>query len=132
MLDRRRNTVSIVIVATVLIITFTLIGFVILSVVLSNNLIPGDNTNLAIPTPDVLLNAIDRQVGTPSPLGMRSYRNTALGFELEYPLAWQKKQTGLEIIFSPSVAGLEADNLQEATIRFGIGLPIKGAGSGSG
>ncbi len=120
MLNRRQNTISIVIAATVLIIAFTLIGFVILSVVLSNNLIPGNNTTLSIPTPDVLPNTADLQVGTPSPLGMSIYRDTTLGFEVEYPLAWQKKQTGLEIIFSPSVAGLEADDLQEPVIRFGI------------
>ncbi len=126
MFDRSRrkpnpNFVSLIIATVLLVITFTMIGFVILSVVVENNFRTNNQTSTERPRPDFELESSNTLLGgTPNPLGMSIFRDTALGFELTYPQAWQKKQKGLTIIFSPSTTGLDPDNLQDAAIWFGI------------
>ena len=121
MFERKRrvnpNLVSFGAATLLLVFTFALIGFVALSVLMGNNFgVEGSNR----PTPRLAETPADVVAGTPAPLGLNTYRDTALGFEFQYPKAWQKKQYGLEIILSPSGAGLDPENLQDAAIWFGI------------
>lgn len=47
-------------------------------------------------------------------------RSAALGFELEYPAAWRRRETALEVIISPSEAGLDPQLLQDSALWIGI------------
>jgi len=101
-------------------VTFALIGFVALSVLLGNNFgfssasILRNSTPVARAVPEAM------PVGTPNPADVIPFKNAALGFKLEYPRAWRKNEMGLRVVFSPSAAGLEPDSLQDAAIWFGI------------
>src|SRR5262245_29314075 len=44
---------------------------------------------------------------TPGPAEMLPFRSVALGFTLDYPGGWRKKETSLRVIFAPTPAGLE-------------------------
>ncbi|MBI1877547.1 MAG: LysM peptidoglycan-binding domain-containing protein [Chloroflexi bacterium] len=57
---------------------------------------------------------------TPGPAGMTSLRNVALGFTIEYPAGWRKKETSLRVTFAPTTAGLEPEPLTESVIWVGI------------
>jgi LysM repeat protein len=103
--------------AVLLILTFALIGFVALSVVTGNDFGLGDvapaaNPRAGEPQPAPL--------GTPDQLGMTSFKQTALGFSLQYPRSWRKNEQGLRVVLSPSADGLSPENLRDAAIWFGI------------
>ncbi len=63
-------------------------------------------------------------LGTPNPLAMVNYKDTALGFNLEYPRSWRKSQSGLRVVLSPSGRGLNPDHLEDAAIW--VGIPANG------
>lgn len=109
--------VSLTAATLLLVFTFALIGFVVLSVVLGSNF--GNRAALQNQAPQAAAPE-DVSVGTPAPLGMSNYRDTALGFEFQYPKAWKKNEHGLYVIVSPSGNGLDPENLQDAAIWFGI------------
>ncbi|RME99716.1 MAG: hypothetical protein D6768_14440, partial [Chloroflexi bacterium] len=106
-------------VGTVLlvVVVFTLIGFVALSVVTGNNFgLTGGNTGaptgaIAAPTPPA---------GTPNPAAWVNYKHTALGFSLQYPRQWRKAEAGLRVVLSPSAGGLDPAALQDAALWLGI------------
>lgn len=50
-----------------------------------------------------------------------SFRSVALGFALDYPFGWRKKEKTLEVIFSPSANGF--DPMQVKDISIWIGIP---------
>ena len=116
--QRSNNFVSLVTITILLIITFALIGFVALSVLTGNSFGLGGDVPQAYPTPDST--AAAEPFGTPDPQAMVSFKNTALGFNLQYPRTWRKKEQGLQVILSPSAAGLDPKNLEDAAIWFGI------------
>lgn len=124
MINRNRrpklNVVSVTTATVLLVITFALIGFVALSVLTGNDFSLGSNRTFESPTPGPVATPLISLAGTPDPAALSSFSSTALGFGLKYPKAWQRKQKGLEVILSPSTAGLDTDNLQEAAIWFGI------------
>jgi LysM repeat protein len=68
------------------------------------------------PTPPLVSNAL----ATPASLGMTTFRSTALGIALEYPAGWRKHEETLEVIFSPSVGGLDPGHLQDSAVWVGI------------
>ena len=47
-------------------------------------------------------------------------RNAAIGFSVEYPAGWRKKETTLQVILSPSAAGLEPDKIGDSALWIGI------------
>lgn len=47
-------------------------------------------------------------------------QNTALGFTLEYPASWRKKEATLYTILSPSAAGLNPAQFQDSALWIGI------------
>jgi LysM repeat protein len=114
------NVVSVTAATVLLVITFALIGFVALSVLTGNDFSLGPNRAFESPTPGPAATPLISLAGTPDPSALSGFSSTALGFGLKYPKAWQRKQKGLQVILSPSAAGLDADNLQDAAIWFGI------------
>jgi LysM repeat protein len=57
---------------------------------------------------------------TPGPAAMTPLRSVALGFTLEYPANWRKKESSLRVVFAPTTAGLEAKQVAEPVIWAGI------------
>jgi LysM repeat protein len=62
---------------------------------------------------------------TPGPVELTSFRSVALGFSADYPAGWRKKETSLRVIFAPTAAGLEPDQLTEPAIW--VGIPADGS-----
>ena len=44
----------------------------------------------------------------------------ALGFAVDYPTGWRKKENTLEVIFSPSTTGLDMKHVQDGAVWIGI------------
>ena len=105
--------------ALFVVVIFALIGFVALSVITGNDFGVGRAVGLANPQ-TVVTAAPPAPLGTPNPRSMANYKDTALGFSLQYPRNWRKSQNGLRVILSPSGAGLDPANLQDSAIWFGI------------
>jgi LysM repeat protein len=59
-------------------------------------------------------------VVTPGPAALTSLRSVALGFTIEYPANWRKKETPLRVVFAPTTAGLEPGQVAESAIWAGI------------
>ncbi len=114
-----RQFMSSVVAVLLLVITFVLIGFVALSVLLGSNFNFGSQRAAEAPLPQAAL-APQASAGTPIAADMMTYKSPALGFGLKYPGAWQKNEAGLRVIFSPAAAGLNTDSLQNTAIWFGI------------
>lgn len=114
-----RQFVSSVVAVLLLVVTFVLIGFVALSVLMGNSFSFGSQRAAQAPLPQPAL-APQASAGTPIAAEMMTYKSSALGFNLKYPGAWHKNEKGLRVIFSPSAAGLNPDNLQNTAIWFGI------------
>lgn len=76
----------------------------------------GRPTPTARPTPALAINP----AGTPELLGMTPFHSAALGFKLQYPNGWRKKEYTLEAIFSPSPGGLTPNDLQDSALWVGI------------
>ncbi len=72
------------------------------------------------PSPNPTPTIAPKPLVTPVAASMTSFRSVALGFAIDYPADWQKKEKTLQIIFSPSSAGLDSDNLQDAALWVGI------------
>jgi len=72
---------------------------------------PGPN-----PTPTLTV----KPLVTPIAASMTNFRNVALGFAVDYPADWQKRDTTLKTILSPDTTGLYPENLQGAAIWVGI------------
>jgi LysM repeat protein len=95
-----------------LVVTFALIGFVALSVVTGNDFGISQAAGLTggrpapVPTPPVAQ-------GTPNPLDTVNFKDTALGFSVQYPRTWQKQQAALRVILTPATE-------QSAMLWFGI------------
>jgi len=51
-----------------------------------------------------------------------TFRSIPLGFALDYPVNWRKKEETLRVILSPSPAGLEGDKWSEPALWAGIPL----------
>ncbi len=62
---------------------------------------------------------IYKPLGTPV-VAPVTFRSVALGFSLDYPANWRKRENGLRVIFAPSSAGLETTPLTEPAIQVGI------------
>jgi LysM repeat protein len=74
-------------------------------------------TPLAGPTPTIAPLA----VATPGLAAQTSFRSVALGFSLEYPARWRKKESSLWVMFAPSPTALETTTLgAEPLIWLGI------------
>jgi len=111
---------SLALVTTLVIITFVMIGFVTLSVITGNNFgVAGSSLNH--PTPRRAINNSEIPImGTPDPSAIIPFKSVALGFGLEYPKGWQKNEQNLQVIFAPSVSGLDLNHVQSGAIWFGI------------
>lgn len=114
------NTVSLVIATTLVVITFALIGFVALSVITGNDFGLGSQASSTGPEPRVALTPAQVVIGTPDPATMTNFTHKGLGFGLQYPKGWRRSQQGLEVILSPSAAGLDSDNIEAAALWIGI------------
>jgi LysM repeat protein len=51
---------------------------------------------------------------------MTTLRNVALGFAIDYPADWHRRERSVRVIFSPTGAGLEVDTLQQPALWAGI------------
>lgn len=114
-----RNFGSLVAMTLLLILTFSGIGFLTLSVIAGGNLALSNESSFDFPTPQRAEAAIE-YLGTSDPSAKIPFKTAALGFELEYPRSWQKNDRGLEVVFSPSSDGLDPAELKDAAIWFGI------------
>jgi LysM repeat protein len=100
-----------------LVVTFALIGFVALSVVTGNDFGVSRMAGLTggrpvpVPTPP-------QAEGTPNPLDTVTFKDTALGFQVQYPRTWQKRQSSLRVILTPAV---------EETAELWFGIPADGS-----
>ena len=57
---------------------------------------------------------------TPIAASLTTVRNVALGFAVDYPADWQKRETTLRVILAPDSTGLFPEKLQGAAIWAGI------------
>jgi LysM repeat protein len=57
---------------------------------------------------------------TPIAASLTTVRNVALGFAMDYPANWQKRETTLRVILAPDSTGLFPEKLQGAAIWAGI------------
>ena len=101
------------------IITFALIGFVALSVVTGNlggvSQSPPSSSSARIAiTPAAFI------IGTPDLTAMRDFSNKGMGIKLQYPSQWQKAERGLQLMLSPSAAGLSSESIEDTLVRVGI------------
>jgi LysM repeat protein len=103
-----------------LIITFALIGFVVLTVVIDNDTVNETGAAIENATPRAVVAVRPAAQGTPNPLDLTSYKSSALGFSVEFPRAWRKKEQGLAVILSASTTGLNPEDLSYASVRIGI------------
>lgn len=71
----------------------------------------------AAATPTEIPRPLARPIADP----LTGFRNVGLGLAIDYPTNWRRKATTLYVIFSPSPAGLDRDNLQNTALW--IGLP---------
>lgn len=62
---------------------------------------------------------------TPGPVELTPFRSVALGFTADYPAGWRKKETALRVIFAPTIAGLEPNQLAEPALW--VGIPADGS-----
>ena len=118
--SHRSNKFSLLVSIVLLIVTFALIGFVALSVVTGSSSNAGREQANANTAPQPAGEVLPVSAGTPSPADTTTFKSPALGFSLQYPKIWRKNEQGLQVVFSPTNAGLEVDDLQDAAIWFGI------------
>ncbi len=57
---------------------------------------------------------------TPGPAELTSFRSIALGFSVDYPSSWRKKESSLRVILAPTTAGLEPGQFDEPAMWLGI------------
>jgi LysM repeat protein len=69
-----------------------------------------------IPTPTV----IPEPLVTPIAAAMTTFRSVALGFAIDYPGDWLKEEKTLQVVFSPTRAGLDPKTLADRAIWVGI------------
>ena len=73
-----------------------------------------------VPTPPTMsferLGVVAGQEGAAS---LALFRSVALGFTVDYPFGWRKKEKPLDIVFSPSAEGLEPVLLQDVSLWIG-------------
>ena len=114
--------VSRTIVAVLLFLIFMIIIAAAISFLTGNNLTLSSPAALRSPTPnpDPTSTIILPLLSTPDAPATITFRSVALGFALEYPEGWRKKENTLEAIFSPSLEGLEVSRLMDSSIRVGI------------
>jgi LysM repeat protein len=109
--------------ALLVLVIFALIGFVALSVLTGNDFGVGRAIGLEN-QPSLNNTPTPAPLGTPNPLAMVNFKDTALGFNLQYPRSWRKNQSGLRVVLSPSGGGLNPDNLEDAALW--VGIPANG------
>lgn len=118
----RQNEPSVILIALPIIFVLIIITLILVAALFLTDFLGwgqallGRPTPTARPTPELAI----EPAGTPELLGMTSFRSAALGFELQYPNGWRKKEYTLEAIFSPSAEGLVPDNLQDSALWAGI------------
>lgn len=118
----RQNEPSAILIALPIIFVLIIITFILVAMLFLTDFFGWGQTLLSRPTPTARPTpelAID-PAGTPELLGMTPFHSAALGFELQYPNGWRKEEYTLEAIFSPSVEGLQPDNLQDSALWVGI------------
>jgi TolB protein len=84
---------------------------------------PPDATPTLGPTPTTS----PEPVTTPTPAEMTTFSSSALGFTLDYPEGWQKKEADDQVVFSPSKDGLDPTNLKDSALWIGIPTSNKSA-----
>lgn len=112
-----------VFIALAIIFVFTALTMVVVQSPLTSNmlrqsgLITLDNaTPVAVPTPSP---AIQPLVDTDTTTQL-TLRNSALGFSLEYPAGWHKRESTLDVVISPSSEGLNPLQPEESVLWIGI------------
>lgn len=113
----------------VILVILAIFMFIIIVIVAAISLLLGQNVmanpaaiianpaSQVAPTPTIAPLA----VATPGPATWTTFRSVALGFSLDYPAQWRRKENPLEVIFAASPTALEAPTLgHEAAIWAGI------------
>ena len=103
----------IIFLVTLIIALFLLVGP---DVELSQIVPLGTSSPRPNPTPTLTVEPLV----TPIAASMTNFRNVALGFAVDYPADWQKRETTLRTILSPDATGLYPENLQGTAIWVGI------------
>lgn len=72
------------------------------------------------PVPTPTQTVVPEPLVTPIAASMTTFRSVALGFAIDYPGDWFKEEKTLQVIFSPTQAGLDPTTLADAAIWVGI------------
>lgn len=114
-------------IARVILIGVVVLTFIIIVIVTAISLLVGQNWldgqaalwPDASPRPNPAPSTTYKTLGT-LVVAPATYRSVALGFSLDYPANWRKRENSLRVIFAPSPAGLELSPLTEPAIQAGI------------
>jgi LysM repeat protein len=110
--------IALPIIFVLMIITVVIVAALFLTDILTVGQNAGRQTPAPKPNPSpVLANDV---AATPAPLGLTTWHSTALGFALDYPVGWRKRENTLEVTLSPSAAGLDPIKLQDSAVWLGI------------
>lgn len=121
--QNRSNRSGLVVALVVALLIFVFMGVVIITAV---SMLTGQNPILAgtaprpLPRPGPTPIVAPLSAVTPNPAALTAFRSVALGVEVEYPVGWRRKESSLRVVFAPSPAGLEPNQLTEPVIWVGI------------
>ena len=96
----------------VFIVTLLVAAFLLLGPSLDFEQLTTNQTPLPRPNPTPM--TTPRPLVTPIAASMTTVRNVALGFAVDYPADWRKRETTRKVILSPTAAELDSENLPEA------------------
>lgn len=108
----------------VIILTLLFLVIFVLTLVLAAFLLLGPQFRLSpegpAPGPNPTPTAEPELLVTPVAGSLVTLRSVPLGIAVDYPANWAKQEKTLRVIFSPSPAGLDPANLQDAALWVGI------------
>lgn len=110
---------TLILTIVLLVVTFTGLGFIVLSVLVNSN--AGQGLNLDYPAANRFEATLVFE-GTPDPTAKLDFKDTALGISLNYPRSWQKTERGLDVVFSPTIETLEPASPGDTALWIGIPL----------
>jgi LysM repeat protein len=119
----RKTEINVILIALAIIFFVTIMTIALLQSTLVSNIVnlaptntPADPALLTVPTPSSAI----RPLTNTDMSATITLQNTALGFSLDYPASWRKKETTLYTILSPSAAGLNPTQFQDSALWIGI------------
>ena len=118
----RTREINVILIAMAIIFFVTILTAFVVQTTLTDNLF-GLNARLLgtpaaqlVPTPPAAI----QPLSDPDSTNLLPLRSAALGFSLDYPAGWRKRETTLYAIISPSGDGLEPSALADSALWVGI------------